>query len=59
MFNRFNYENYENYEYQNPFKPKKYPIEDKIKKALKNNPSQGSAKNLEIIFCEHKYQEFV
>lgn len=29
VFNRYNYENYENYEYKNPYKPKKYPIEDK------------------------------
>ena len=46
MFNRFNYENYNNYEYKNPFKPKKYPIDDKMEQPLKSMLNVGSSKNL-------------
>ena len=60
VFNRYNYENYNGYEYKNPFRPKKYPVDDRIMGvANKNNPSRGTSKNLEIVFCEHKYQDFV
>lgn len=30
-----------------------------MEQKLRNNVGQGSQKNLEIIFCEQKYQEFV
>ncbi len=59
VFNRFNYENYENYEYKNPFKPQKYPIDDKMQHRLKINPKHASAKNLQVVFCERKYADFV
>lgn len=30
VFNRYNYENYHNYEYKNPYKPKRFSIDDKM-----------------------------
>lgn len=46
VFNRYNYENYHNYEYKNPYKPKRFSIDDKMQKPVKNNPLKGSSKNL-------------
>ena len=59
MFDRFNYENYLNYEYKNPYKPQKMGQQDRIMKPGKKNIKKGTNKNLEIIFCEQKFQNFV
>ena len=68
IFERYNYEKYENYNYKNPFKKHKFEsLMKEIKPSArydfpKNNKYQfnkGSAKNLEIVFCETKYPDFV
>jgi hypothetical protein len=67
MFEKFNYENYENYQYKNPFKKNVNPLMKNSEgphkydfpKNKKYSQDKGNNKNLEVIYCETKYPDFV